>query len=104
MFGISTTNDLNRINQKQRRTIDKLNEVIKNLKKQHLEAMLSLYYKFGKISEIGHSNNVNKNIEIMKIADSTTKELYENIKEDLYLENDEEGKIIELVNEYEAKH
>lgn len=104
MFGINRTEDLNRINQKQRKTIDKLNEVIKNLKKQHSEAMLSLYYRFGEISEIGHSNNVNKNIEIMKIADTTIKELYEDIKEDLYLENDEEGKIIELVNEYESKH
>lgn len=104
MVELNNIDALNRINQEQRKTIDKLNEAIRNLKKQHSEAILSLYYRISEISEIGHSDNINKNIEMTDIADKTTKELYEDIKEDLYLENDEEGKIIELVNEYEAKH
>lgn len=89
---------------RQRQTIDKLKETNKKLKQQNKEAILSLYYRFDDISKIGHSDNINKNIEIMKIVDTTMKELYEDIKEDLYIENDEGGKLIELVNEYEAKH
>ena len=104
MVELNNIEALNRINQEQRKTIDNLNKTIKNLKKQHSEAILSLYYRFGEISNIGHSDNINKNIEMMKVADKTIKELYEDIKEDLYLKNDEEGKIIELVNEYESKH
>lgn len=96
--------ELKQTGREQRDTINALEIVIKNLKKQHSEAILSLYYRFIKISNIGHSNDTYKNMKMTDIADKTIKELYEDVKEDLYLENDEEGKIIELVNEYEAKH
>lgn len=87
---------LEQINREQRQTIVDLEEIIRALKRQDLETRVSLYNKFVKLSMIGHSNNIRKNIEMTDIADETIKEMWEDLKIDLFVENDEEGKIIEL--------
>lgn len=87
--------DLKRTN-KQKQTIDDLEETIRVLKQQNLETRTSLFNEFVKISNIGHSNDINKNIKITDIADKVTKELWEDLKNEIFVENDEEGKIIEL--------
>lgn len=90
--------DLEQTNREQRQVIDDLEETIKALKRQDLETRVSLYNKLVKLSKIGHSNNMRKNIEMTDIIDETIKEMWEDLKIDLFVENDEEGKIIELPN------
>ena len=60
-----------------------LEETIKALKQQHSEAITSLYNRFVKISNIGHSDDMHKNIRILEIADKTTAELDKDIKIEL---------------------
>lgn len=87
---------LQQTNREQREIISNLEETVRALKRQDLETRVSLYNKFVKLSMIGHSNNIRKNIEMTDIADETIKEMWEDLKIDLFVENDEEGKIIEL--------
>lgn len=87
---------LQQTNREQREIISNLEETVRALKRQDLETRVSLYNKFVKLSTIGHSNNIRKNIEMTDIADETIKEMWEDLKIDLFVENDEEGKIIEL--------
>lgn len=89
---------LEQTNREQRQIINDLEETIRALKRQDLETRVSLYNRLVRLSMIGHSNNVRKNIEMTDIVDKTIAEMWEDLKIDLYVENDEEGKIIELPN------
>lgn len=60
-----------------------LQETIKALKQQHLEAITSLHNRFVKISNLGHSDDMHKNIRILEIADKTAAELDKDIKIEL---------------------
>lgn len=88
--------DLKQTNAEQRETLDKKDETIRALKQQDLETRLSFYEILQKLSNIGHSNDSYKNIHMLDIIDRTIKEMWEDLKIDLFVENDEEGKIIEL--------
>lgn len=70
-------------NRQQRQDIEKLEETIKALKQQHLEAITSLHNRFVEISNIGHSDDMHKNIRILEIADKTAAELDKDIKIEL---------------------
>lgn len=87
---------LQQTNREQREIINNLEETVRALKRQDLETRVSLYNKFVKLSMIGHSNSIRKNIEMTDIADETIKEMWKDLKIDLFVENDEESKIIEL--------
>ncbi len=88
--------DLEQTNREQRQTIDDLKETIRLLKQQDLQTRLSLYNKFAEISNLGHSNDLRKNIKMTDIADKVTKEMWEDLRIELYADNDEEGKKKEL--------
>lgn len=69
-------------------------EIIENLEKMNLETKMSSYEIFIQLSKIGHSEDTMKNIKMMDIVDETIKELFEELKEDIFIPNDE--KILEL--------
>lgn len=70
-------------NRQQREIITQLEETIKALKKQYSETIMSLRNEFAEISNIGHSNDIHKNMKMLKIADRTINELDEDIKIEL---------------------
>lgn len=74
------------------RNKEKLKETIKILKKQNLETIVSLYNEFVKISNIGHSNDINKNIKIIDIADKVIKDMWEDLESDIFINNNEKTK------------
>lgn len=74
----------------------KQKEIIARLERQHTEALKSIHSILGDLIEIGHSNDSNKNIKMMNILAKTYTDLDEDLKIDLFVPNDEEGKIIEL--------
>lgn len=88
--------ELKQTNREQRETITEQEETIKLLSQQLLETKISLYNRLVKISRIGHSDDIHKNIKMTDLLDKTIKELYKDLEIDLVVENDEEGKIIEL--------
>lgn len=88
--------DFKLTNKELREELDKSQQVIANLKKQDLETRVSLYNVLQKLSQIGHSNDTYKVINMTDLIDKTIEEMWEDLKIDLYVENDEEGKIIEL--------
>lgn len=76
------------------RNKEELKETIKILKKQNLETRVSLYNEFVKISNIGHSNDINKNIKIIDIVDKVIKDMWQDLENDIFINNNEEGNII----------
>lgn len=88
--------DLKQTNTEQRQVLDEKEETIRALKQQDLETRLSFYEILQRLSNIGHSNDNYKNIHMTDIIDKTIEEMWEDLKIDLFVENDEEGKIIEL--------
>lgn len=70
-------------NRQQREVITQLEETIKALKKQYSETITSLRNEFAEISQIGHSDDMHKNIKMLEIADRTVDELDEDIKIEL---------------------
>ena len=70
-------------NRQQRQDIKELEETIKALKEQYLEETSSLYNRFIEISNIGHSNDMHKNIRMLEIADRTVSELDKDINIEL---------------------
>lgn len=90
------TYELKQTNREQRETITEQEETIKLLSQQLLETKISLYNRLVKISRIGHSDDMYKNIKMTDLLDKTIEELYKDLEIDLVVENDEEGKIIEL--------
>ena len=90
------TYELKQTNREQRETITEQEETIKLLSQQLLETKISLYNRLLKISKIGHSDDMHKNIKMTDLIDKTIQELYKDLEIDLVVENDEEGKIIEL--------
>lgn len=88
--------DLKTTNTEQREELDKQKQIIAKLKQQDLETRLSFYETFQRLSNIGHSNDRYKNIHMLDIIDKTIEDMWEDLKIELFVENDEEGKIIEL--------
>lgn len=70
-------------NRQQRQDIEKLEETIKVLKQQYLDAITSLRNRFVEISNIGHSDDMHKNIRMLEIADRIKDELDKDIKIEL---------------------
>lgn len=94
--------DLTQTNREQREVLDKKEETIKALKQQDIETRLSFYETLQRLSNIGHSDDNYKNIHMLDIIDKTIKEMWEDLKIDLFVENDEESKIKELVSDYQS--
>lgn len=88
--------DLKQTCKKQEQIISDRDETIRLLKKQDLETRMSYYELLIRLSDIGHSNDSNKNIRMTDLIDNMIKEMWEDLKIDLFVPNDEEGKIIEL--------
>lgn len=82
--------------EEQRETMRELEETIKALKKQDLETRTSIYNRLIDVSNIGHSNDINKNIKITDLIDEIIAEMFEDLKIELC--NEEKAKIIELPN------
>lgn len=62
---------------------NELQKTIQALKEQHLETIISLRNEFAEISNIGHSDDMHKNIRMLEIADRTVSELDKDIKIEL---------------------
>lgn len=96
MIEYTEVSNLKQTYKKQKQTISDRDETIKLLKKQDLETRISYYELLIRLSNIGHSDDLNKNIKMTDLIDNTIKEIWEDLKIELFVENDEEGKIIEL--------
>lgn len=69
-------------------------ETIERLQKMNLETKMSFYEEFVALSMLAESNDPYKVINMQKRIDKTIKELWGDLKEELFIPNDE--KIIEL--------
>lgn len=96
MIEYSEVTDLKRALKQKEEENRKQKIIIGNLKKQNIEALKSLHDILGDLIDIGHSIDSNKNIKMMNILAKTYTDLDEDLKIDLFVPNDEEGKIIEL--------
>lgn len=92
MIEYSEVTDLKRALKQKEEENRKQKEIIKRLEKQHTEALISLHDILGKLIDIGHSIDSNKNIKMMNILERTYKEIDGDLKIGLF----EENKIIEL--------
>lgn len=85
---------LEQTNREQREEIERLNKIIKQQQQENLTVKISCYNAFAEITNVGHSNNINKVIKMTDVSDKMVNDLFEDIKIELYVENDE--KILEL--------
>ena len=74
---------LQQTNREQRDLIDEKNDIINNMNRQFLSMRIDLYNKIADIINIGHSNDLNKTIKILDIAEKLGNELYNDIKIEL---------------------
>lgn len=92
-----------RQNEEQRQVIDEKDETIKALKREVYEAKQSIYNELIKIRNIGQSNNIHKNIEMLDIAEKLIDDLYFDIQEELEQDLGTEYKK-ELISDYHSQN
>lgn len=74
---------LQQTNREQRDLIDEKNDIINNMNRQFLNIRIDIHNKISDIINIGHSNDINKTIKILDIAEKLEKELFNDIKIEL---------------------
>ena len=79
-------------NREQRQELEDKDKIIKALKKEEYEVKQSIYNELVKVRNIGHSNNVLKNIKMLDIIEKLIDDLYFDIQEELNEELEKEYK------------
>lgn len=67
-------------------------EIIKSLEKENYEVKQSIYNELIKVRDIGHSNNIHKNIDMLDIVEDLIEDLYHDIQKELDEQLDKEYK------------
>lgn len=81
---------LEQTNREQRDIIDEKNDTINSMNRQFLNIRIDIHNKISDIINIGHSNDINKTIKILDIAEKLQQDLYDDIK----IELDDLGNVI----------
>lgn len=68
----------------QRQVIEEQSEIIKSLKREEYEVKQSVYEKITEVIKIGQSNDIHKNMKMLKILEELKDDLYFDLQE--YLE------------------
>lgn len=92
-----------RQNEEQRQVLDEKDKIIKALKKEEYEVKQSIYKKIIEVRNIGKSNDIYKNMKMLKIINELADDLYFDIQE--YLEEQieiEQNK--ELISDYQSQN
>ena len=90
-----------RQNEEQRVTLDEKDDIIKALKKEEYEVKQSIYEKLIEVRNIGQSNDIYKNMKMLKVLNNLIDDLYYDIQEELEEQLNEENKK-ELVSDWQS--
>lgn len=90
-----------RQNEEQRQIIEDLEKTIKRKDKEIYEVKQSIYKKIIEVRDVGESNDIYKNIKMLKILNELTDDLYFDVQEYLTEEVKEDYKkeLVDLQNQ-----